>query len=129
MSYPYEWTFGMLKDAALLHLELMRDALAEGFILKDASPYNVQWRGARPVFIDVPSFEPLGHGEPWVHFQVLGIELDPIFCDVTIRRLKAVCGLAARLGPDGPDFDAVADARALQAPADGAASQTRGAAA
>ena len=58
-----------------------------------------------------------------------GIELDPIFCDVTIRRLKQVCGLAARLGPDGPDFDAVADARALQARADGAASQTRGAAA
>ena len=58
-----------------------------------------------------------------------GIELDPIFCDVTIRRLKAVCGLAARLGPDGPDFDAVADARALQARADAAASQTRGAAA
>ena len=58
-----------------------------------------------------------------------GIELDPIFCDVTIRRLKTVCGLAARLGPDGPDFDAVADARALQARADGAASQTRGAAA
>ena len=52
-----------------------------------------------------------------------GIELDPIFCDVTIRRLKQVCGLAARLGPDGPDFDAVADARALQARADGAASQ------
>jgi SAM-dependent methyltransferase len=69
VSYPYEWTFGMLKDAALLHLELMQDALAEGFILKDASPYNVQWRGARPVFIDVPSFEPLGHGEPWVGYR------------------------------------------------------------
>ena len=64
MSYPYEWTFGMLQDAALLHLELMRDALAEGFILKDASPYNVQWQGARPVFIDVPSFEPLGPASP-----------------------------------------------------------------
>jgi hypothetical protein len=69
VSYPYEWTFGMLKDAALLHLELMRDALAEGFILKDASPYNVQWQGARPVFIDIPSFEPLGAGEPWVGYR------------------------------------------------------------
>ena len=37
-----------LKDAALLHLELMRDALEEDFVLKDASPYNVQWRGADP---------------------------------------------------------------------------------
>ena len=59
----------MLKDAALLHLALMRDALAEGFILKDSSPYNVQWRGAQPVFIDIPSFEPLGTGEPWVGYR------------------------------------------------------------
>ena len=58
-----------------------------------------------------------------------GIELDPLFCDVVILRLKQVCGLGARLGPDGPDFDAVADARAREAQADGAASQPGGAAA
>jgi hypothetical protein len=69
VSYPYEWPFGMLKEAALLHLALMRDALEEGFVLKDASPYNVQWQGARPVFIDIPSFEPLGAGEPWVGYR------------------------------------------------------------
>lgn len=69
ISYPYEWTFGMLREAALLHLALMRDALADGFILKDASPYNVQWEGMHPVFIDVPSFEPLGPGEPWVGYR------------------------------------------------------------
>jgi hypothetical protein len=69
VSYPYEWTFGMLKDAALLHLDLMRDALAAGMILKDATPYNVQWRGMQPVFIDIPSFEPLGRGEPWVGYR------------------------------------------------------------
>ena len=69
VSYPYEWTFGMLKDAALLHLQLLRDALAEGMILKDSSSYNVQWNGVRPVFIDVPSFEPLGRGEPWVGYR------------------------------------------------------------
>ena len=69
VSYPYEWTFGMLKDAALLHLQLLRDALAEDMILKDSSAYNVQWRGARPVFIDVPSFEPLGRGQPWVGYR------------------------------------------------------------
>lgn len=69
ISYPYEWPFGMLKDAALLHLELMRDALREDFVLKDSSPYNVQWRGAQPVFIDIPSFEPLGAGQPWVGYR------------------------------------------------------------
>jgi hypothetical protein len=69
VSYPYEWTFGMLRQAALLHLELMRDALAEGFVLKDATPYNVQWMGARPVFIDTPSFEPLAPGAPWTGYR------------------------------------------------------------
>lgn len=69
VSYPYEWTFGMLKDAALLHLRLMKGALAEGMILKDSSAYNVQWEGVNPVFIDMPSFEPLGKGEPWVGYR------------------------------------------------------------
>jgi SAM-dependent methyltransferase len=69
VSYPYEWSFGMLKDAALLHLELMLAALAEDFILKDSSAYNVQWRGARPVFIDIPSFEMLEQGQPWVGYR------------------------------------------------------------
>jgi len=69
ISYPYEWAFGMLKDAALLHLELMRQALAVDMILKDSSAYNIQWRGAQPVFIDIPSFEPLRRGEPWVGYR------------------------------------------------------------
>ena len=64
VSYPYEWTFGMLKDAALLQLELLLAALDENLILKDGSPYNVQFRGTRPVFIDVGSFEQLREGEP-----------------------------------------------------------------
>lgn len=69
VSWPYEWPFGMLRDAALLHLDLMRDALAEGFILKDATPYNVQWHGARPVFIDIPSLEPHVPGTPWAGYR------------------------------------------------------------
>jgi hypothetical protein len=69
VSYPYEWTFGMLRDAALLHLALMREALAEGMILKDATPYNIQWIGTRPVHIDIPSFEPLRPGQPWVGYR------------------------------------------------------------
>jgi SAM-dependent methyltransferase len=69
VSYPYEWTFEMLKDAALLQLEVLRGALDEGLILKDSSPYNVQWRGTQPVFIDVGSFERLREGEPWVGYR------------------------------------------------------------
>jgi len=69
VSYPYEWPFGMLRDAALLELELMSAALAEDMVLKDATPYNVQWFGARPTFIDIPSFVPLPPGEPWAGYR------------------------------------------------------------
>lgn len=69
VSYPYEWTFGMLRDAALLQLETLRRCLDEGLMLKDSSPYNVQWRGAAPVFVDVGSFERLRDGEPWVGYR------------------------------------------------------------
>jgi len=69
ISYPYEWSFCMLKDAALLHLELLDAALAEDMILKDASAYNVQWIGTSPTFIDIPSFETLIPGTPWVGYR------------------------------------------------------------
>jgi hypothetical protein len=69
VTYPYEWTFGMLRDAALLQLELVRRGLEAEMILKDSSPYNVQWRGARPVFVDVGSFEQLREGEPWAGYR------------------------------------------------------------
>jgi ribosomal protein L11 methylase PrmA len=69
VSYPYEWSFGMLRDAALLQLELVRRAVEAGLQLKDSTPYNVQFRGARPVFVDVGSFEPLREGEPWAGYR------------------------------------------------------------
>ena len=69
VSYPYEWTFSMLKDAALLQLDLLLAALDEDLVLKDSTPYNVQWRGARPVFVDLGSFERLREGEPWVGYR------------------------------------------------------------
>ena len=59
----------MLRDAALLQLELNQRALRAELALKDATPYNVQWRGSRPVFIDVGSFERLRPGEPWVGYR------------------------------------------------------------
>jgi hypothetical protein len=69
VSYPYEWTFGMLRDAAALQLDLELDALDAGLTLKDATPYNVQFRGPAPVFIDVGSFERLREGEPWAGYR------------------------------------------------------------
>lgn len=69
ISYPYEWCFGMLKDAALLQLELLTTALGEEITLKDASPYNLQWLGSRPVFIDVASFVRYHAGEPWIGYR------------------------------------------------------------
>jgi hypothetical protein len=69
VSYPYEWPFEMLRDAALLQLGLLDEALGEGFVLKDGTPYNVQWRGTEPVFVDVGSFERLREGEPWAGYR------------------------------------------------------------
>lgn len=69
VSYAYEWSFGMLRDAALLQLELLDTALQEEMILKDASPYNVQWQGAQPVFIDIPSFVRHVPGTPWAGYR------------------------------------------------------------
>ena len=69
VSYPYEWTFSMLRDAALLQLELLRRAIEKGLILKDSTPYNVQFQGSQPVFIDVGSFEQLREGEPWAGYR------------------------------------------------------------
>jgi len=69
VSYPYEWTFSMLRDAALLQLRVTREALGAGLALKDATPYNIQWRGTRPVFIDVGSFEHARDGEPWLGYR------------------------------------------------------------
>ena len=69
ISYPYEWTFSMLQDAALLQLDLGIAAIDEGLMLKDATPYNVQYRGSSPVFIDVGSFETIPEGLPWVGYR------------------------------------------------------------
>ena len=69
VSYPYEWPFSRLKASALLHLDLLADALGEGLILKDGTPYNVQWDGARSVFIDVGSFERYRDGTAWEGYR------------------------------------------------------------
>ncbi|MCB0867133.1 MAG: hypothetical protein KDB48_00405 [Solirubrobacterales bacterium] len=69
VSYPYEWTFSMLRDAACLQLDLGIAAVDHGLALKDATPYNVQFTGSSPVFIDIGSFENIREGEPWVGYR------------------------------------------------------------
>jgi hypothetical protein len=69
ISYPYEWSFGQLRDAALLTLDLEAAALERGLTLRDASAYNVQFLGARPVHIDTLSFEPAERGRPWIAYR------------------------------------------------------------
>ena len=69
LSYPYEWSFEMLRDAAALQLDLTEKALAEDLTTKDATSYNVQFVGSRPTFIDLGSFERLHADEPWYGYR------------------------------------------------------------
>jgi SAM-dependent methyltransferase len=88
VSYPYEWSFGMLREGALLELDLLLAALEEDLVLKDASAFNVQWRGSCPVFIDVPSFQRLAPGEPWAGYrQFCQMFLYPLFLQ-SYRRVR-----------------------------------------
>lgn len=91
ISYPYEWSFGMLKDAALLHLEILEKAIPEGWTLKDSSAYNIQFIGARPVFIDIPSFEPYRAGDPWNGYRQ--------FCMMFLYPLMMKAYLGVDFGP------------------------------
>ena len=79
ISYPYEWSFQQLKDAALLHLDIQLKALKKGVTLSDATAYNIQFLGAKPVFIDHLSFEPYEDGQIWVaHKQFCDQFLNPL---------------------------------------------------
>jgi len=69
ISYPYEWSFSQLKDAALLTLKIQSEALAKGMTLKDASAYNIQFKNHKPIFIDTLSFERYVPGTPWVAYK------------------------------------------------------------
>jgi ribosomal protein L11 methylase PrmA len=69
ISYPYEWCFSQLKDAALLTLKILRKSLQHGMILKDASAFNIQFQSGRPIFIDTLSFEQYQHRRPWVAYR------------------------------------------------------------
>lgn len=69
ISYPYEWSFNQLKDAALLTIRVTKKALDYGMILKDATPYNIQFAGSHALFIDTLSFDRYTPSEPWVAYR------------------------------------------------------------
>ena len=112
ISYPYEWSFNQLKDAALLTLDIQKTALEYGMTLKDASAYNIQFRQGRPVLIDSLSFEIYQAGQPWIAYkQFCEHFLAPLalmaHCDVRLSQLLRVyidgipLDLASRLLPAG----------------------------
>jgi ribosomal protein L11 methylase PrmA len=90
ISYPYEWCFGQWKEAALLTLHITKRALEHGLILKDASAFNVQFVGHRPVFIDTLSFETYVEGTPWVAYRQ--------FCQHFLAPLALMSQVDIRLG-------------------------------
>lgn len=116
ISYPYEWCFSAYRQAALLTLSIQRRALEHGMTLKDASVFNVQFRGVWPIFIDTLSFEIYEDGEPWVaynqfcrHFlaplalmakvdvalnRLLAIHLDGIPLELAVKLLPSRCRLS-----------------------------------
>ena len=90
VSYPYEWCFSQLQDGALLTLDIQARSLAHGLTLKDASAFNVQFLGSRPVFIDTLSFEEYVEGAPWVAYRQ--------FCEHFLAPLALMSRVDARLG-------------------------------
>jgi hypothetical protein len=93
VSRPVEWTFGQLRDAALLTLDIQRLALERGFTLKDASAFNIQFHDGAPVLIDTLSLEIAEPDAPWAAYrQFCEHFLGPLalmaYRDVRLARLR-----------------------------------------
>jgi len=89
ISYPYEWSFGQLRDAALATLRIAATALDYGMALKDASAYNIQFLDGKPLLIDTLSFDLYRPGEPWVAYRQ--------FCQHFLAPLALMCYVDVRL--------------------------------
>jgi len=90
ISYPYEWCFSQLRDAALATLRIQKEALNAGMSLKDASAYNIQFKSGRPVLIDTLSFECYEEGLPWTAYRQ--------FCQHFLAPLALMSRTDIRLG-------------------------------
>lgn len=69
ISYPYEWSFSQLKQAALTTLEIQKIAMKYEMTLKDSSAYNIQFQNGKPILIDTLSFEKYEEGQPWKAYR------------------------------------------------------------
>jgi len=65
ITLPYEWSFDMLKEAALNHLKILKCGLENGYILKDGTAFNMMYRNGKMCFIDILSFDNYHEGQPW----------------------------------------------------------------
>lgn len=90
LSFPFEWCFSQLKDAALLTLEIQERAMAFGMSLKDASAYNIQFHRAKPILIDTLSLEKYREGSPWIAYRQ--------FCQHFLAPLSLMAKTDDRLG-------------------------------
>jgi hypothetical protein len=90
ISLPYEWCFAQRKAAALTTLKIQEMALAHGMTLKDATAFNIQFRGVEPVLIDTLSFETYVEGAPWVAYRQ--------FCQHFLAPLALQARIDVRLG-------------------------------
>ncbi|NML21129.1 class I SAM-dependent methyltransferase [Pseudoflavitalea sp. G-6-1-2] len=99
ITYAYEWSGAQLRDAGILTLRIMRTAMEHGMILKDATPYNVQFQNGRPVFIDTLSFEMYDESKPWIAYrQFCETFLFPLLLE---RYTKVSSHHWLRMHPDG----------------------------
>ena len=79
ISYPYEWSFYQLKDAALHHLNFQLFLLDRDCVLIDSSAFNIQFNNNKPIFIDLLSLDKYESGDYWKgHSQFLKQFLNPL---------------------------------------------------
>jgi hypothetical protein len=103
ISYPYEWCFSQLKHQALALLRIQKMALDHGMSLRDATAFNMQFRGGRPVLIDTSSFEICVEGRPWPAYrQFCQHFLAPL---LLVRYRHAGLGQLGRIYLDGVPLD------------------------
>jgi hypothetical protein len=105
ISYPYEWSFSMLKDSALLHLFIIKKSYENSWTLKDSSAYNVQWKNGKPIFIDLASFVPCNGDFKWIGYrQFCSMFLIPLlikkYLDIDINNIlrSNLDGVSLELG-------------------------------
>ena len=103
ITYPYEWCFLQLKDAALLTIKILKSSIDHGMIIKDATPYNIQFIDSHPVFIDTLSFEKYDATKAWVAYrQFCNMFLFPLYLE---HYLKTDIQKTLVVYPDGIPVD------------------------